>query len=161
MVAARGALGQSRQLFFVQQGGFDFHDKLLTDQANLLKQMADAMAASQAAMVALGTEGSVTTFTTSEFGRALQGKGRGSDHGWGSHHLVVGDAVLGNRVYGRFPTVAIGGPEDSSQGRLIPTTAVDEHGATLARWFGLPVAQLPPVLPNPPRFTRSNPGFPA
>ena len=111
--------------------------------------------------MALGTEGSVTTFTISEFGRALLDNGRGSDHGWGSHHLVMDGAVRGNRVNGSFPTVAIGGPEDSSQGRLIPTTAVDEHGATLARWFGLPVAQLPPVLPNPPRFTRSNPGFPA
>ena len=159
MIAARGALGQSRQLFFVQQGGFDFHDNLLNDQANLLKQVADAMAAFQAAMVALGTEGSVTTFTTSEFGRALQSNGRGSDHGWGSHHFVMGGAVLGNRVYGSFPTVAIGGPEDSGQGRLIPTTAVDEYGATLARWFGVPDAQLPLVLPNLPRFARSNLGF--
>ena len=131
MVAARGALGQSRQLFWVQQGGVYFQDNLLTDQANLLKQVADAMAASQAAMGALGTKGSVTTFTTSEFGRALQGNGRGSDHGWGSHHLVVGGAVLGNRVYGRFPTVAIGGPEDSSQGRLIPTTRSTN---TAPRW---------------------------
>ena len=159
MVAARVALGQSRQLFFVQQGGFDFHDNLLTDQANLLRQVADAMAAFPAAMVALGTGGSVTTFTTSEFGRALQGNGRSSDHGWGSHHRVMDGAVLGNRVYGSFPRVAIGGPEDFGQGRLIPTTAVDEYGATLARWFGVPDAQLRPVLPNPPRFARSNLGF--
>ena len=159
MIAARGPLAQRRQLFFVQQGGFDFHDNLLNDQARLLKELADAMAAFQAAMTALGTAPSVTAFTTSEFGRALQHNGRGSDHGWGGHHFVMGGAVLGNRVYGRMPTVALGGPEDAGQGRLIPKTAVDQYAATLARWFGVGDSNLATVVPNLGRFSTPNLGF--
>lgn len=159
MIAARGPLAQRRQLFFVQQGGFDFHDNLLNDQARLLKELADAMAAFQAAMTALGTAPSVTAFTTSEFGRALQHNGRGSDHGWGGHHFVMGGAVLGNRVCGRMPTVALGGPEDAGQGRLIPKTAVDQYAATLARWFGVGDSNLATVVPNLGRFSTPNLGF--
>ena len=152
MIAARGPLMQRRQLFFVQMGGFDFHDKLLGDQAALLTELGDAMAAFHAATVALGVAAGVTSFTTSEFGRALQHNGRGSDHGWGSHHFIMGGAVLGNSVYGRFPTVALGGPEDAGQGRLIPSTSVDEYAATLARWFGVSDANLATVVPNIGRF---------
>ena len=100
------------------------------------------MAAFYSATAALGVADKVTAFTTSEFGRALQHNGRGSDHGWGGHHFVMGGAVLGRRVYGQFPTVALGGPEDSGQGRLIPTTSVDEYASTLVRWFGVPTANL-------------------
>jgi uncharacterized protein (DUF1501 family) len=146
-------------LFFVQHGGYDFHDDLLTSQAVKLKELGDAMAAFYAATAELGVTQNVTTFTTSEFGRALQSNGRGSDHGWGGHHFIMGGAVLGNRVYGSFPAVALGGPEDSGQGRLIPTTSVDEYAATLVRWFGVPDARLGTVLPNIGRFARPNLGF--
>jgi uncharacterized protein (DUF1501 family) len=159
MIAARGALSQKRQIFYVAQGGYDFHDNLPADQARLLGELGDAMAAFYAATAALGVAQSVTTFTASEFGRALQSSGRGSDHGWGGHHFVMGGAVLGNRVYGSFPTVAIGGPEDSGQGRLIPSTSVDEYAATLARWFGVSDANLSTVLPNLGRFPKPNLGF--
>jgi uncharacterized protein (DUF1501 family) len=159
MIAAQSPLAQRRQLFFVQQGGYDFHDDLLTDQARLLQELGDAMAAFYAATAALGKAQSVTAFTTSEFGRALQHNGRGSDHGWGSHHFVMGGAVLGNRVYGSFPTVALGGPEDAGQGRLIPSTSVDEYAATLARWFGVTDAMMPSVIPNIDRFATPNLGF--
>jgi uncharacterized protein (DUF1501 family) len=159
MISARSALAQQRQLFFVQQGGYDFHDNLPADQGRLLQELGDAMAAFYAATSALGVAQNVTAFTTSEFGRALQSNGRGSDHGWGSHHFVMGGAVLGNRVYGNFPTVAIGGPEDSGQGRLIPTTSVDEYASTLARWFGVSDANMSRVLPNIGRFAKPNLGF--
>lgn len=159
MIAARSALGQRRQMFFVQQGGYDFHDNLLTDQGNRLRELGDAMAAFYQATVALGVANQVTTFTASDFGRALQHNGRGSDHGWGSHHFVMGGAVQGNRVYGQFPTVAINGPEDAGQGRLIPTTSVDEYAATLARWLGVSVSNLPLVLPNIGRFASRDIGF--
>jgi uncharacterized protein (DUF1501 family) len=159
MVAARGALAQGRQLFFVQHGGYDFHDDLAASQALKLRELGDAMAAFYAATAALGVANNVTAFTTSEFGRALQSNGRGSDHGWGGHHFIMGGAVLGNRVYGSFPTVAIGGPEDSGQGRLIPTTSVDEYAATLTRWFGVSDAYMPSVLPNLGRFSKPNLGF--
>lgn len=159
MLAARGPLGQRRQLFFVQQSGYDFHDNLVVDQAARLRELADAMAAFYQATAALGVASQVTTFTASDFGRALQYNGRGSDHGWGGHHFVMGGAVQGNRVYGDFPTVALGGPEDALQGRLIPTTSVDEYTATLARWFGVSNSQLPTVLPNIGRFATPNLGF--
>ncbi len=159
MIAARGPLAQKRQIFYVAQGGYDFHDNLPNDQGRLLQELGDAMSAFYAATAALGVAPNVTTFTASEFGRALQSNGRGSDHGWGSHHFVMGGAVMGNRVYGSFPTVAIGGPEDAGQGRLIPTTSVDEYAATLTRWFGVSDANMPTVLPNIGRFANRDLGF--
>lgn len=159
MIAARSALGQRRQIFFVQQGGYDFHDNLLTDQSARLSELGAAMAAFYQATVALGVANQVTTFTASDFGRALQHNGRGSDHGWGGHHFVMGGAVQGNRVYGSFPTVALNGPEDAGQGRLIPTTSVDEYAATLCRWFGVSLSNLPLVLPNIGRFASRDLGF--
>ena len=159
MIGARGALAQRRQIFFVQSGGWDFHDDLINDQNARLRELGDAMAAFQAAMVELAVAPQVTAFTASDFGRALQSNGRGSDHGWGAHHFVMGGAVLGNKVYGRFPTVALGGPEDAGQGRLIPTTSVDSYAATLAHWFGVPPADIPTVLPNIGRFPSGNLGF--
>ena len=159
MIAARSALGQRRQMFFVQQGGYDFHDNLLTDQSARLRELGDAMAAFYQATATLGVANQVTSFTASDFGRALQHNGRGSDHGWGGHHFVMGGAVQGNRVYGQFPTVALNGPEDSGRGALIPTTSVDEYAATLARWFGVSLSNLPVVLPNIGRFASRDLGF--
>lgn len=159
MIAARSALGQRRQMFFVQQGGYDFHDNLVTDQATRLRELGDAMAAFYQATAALGVANQVTTFTASDFGRGLQHNGRGADHGWGGHHFMMGGAVQGNRVYGQFPTVALNGPEDAGQGRLIPTTSVDEYAATLTRWFGVSQSNLPLVLPNIGRFASRDLGF--
>jgi len=159
MIAARSALGQRRQMFFVQHGGYDFHDNLLTDQGTKLRELGDAMAAFYQATAALGVANQVTTFTASDFGRALQHNGRGSDHGWGGHHFVMGGAVQGNRVYGQFPTVALNAAEDAGQGRLIPNTSVDEYAATLARWFGVSTSNLPLVLPNIGRFASRDLGF--
>lgn len=159
MIAARGALGQRRQMFFVQQGGYDFHDNLLTDQGNRLRELGDAMAAFYQATASMGVANQVTTFTASDFGRGLQHNGRGSDHGWGGHHFVMGGAVQGNRLYGQFPTVALNGPEDAGQGRLLPTTSVDEYAATLSRWFGVSLSNLPTVLPNIGRFASRDLGF--
>ncbi len=152
LIAARNGLGHKRQVYFVSQGGYDFHDMLVENQALRLKELSDAMAAFYAATVELGVANSVTTFTASDFGRGLQSNGRGSDHGWGSHHFVLGGAVQGNRLHGSWPTVALGGPEDLGQGRLVPTTSVDRYAATLATWFGVPAASLPTVLPNLTRF---------
>lgn len=159
MIAARGPLSQRRQIFYVAQGGYDFHDNLLTGQATLLKDLSDAMAAFYAATESIGVAQNVSSFTVSEFGRALQSNGRGSDHGWGGHQFIMGGAVQGNRVYGKFPTVAVGGPEDAGQGRLIPTTSVDEYAATLARWFGVSDSNMSTVVPNLNRFANPNLGF--
>ena len=89
----------------------------------------------------------MTTFTASDFGRTTTATD-GSDHGWGGMHFVLGGAVQGGRFYGAAPVVANGGPDDVGQGRLLPSTSVDQYAATLGRWFGLDDAQLLDVLPN-------------
>jgi uncharacterized protein (DUF1501 family) len=159
LIAARGGLAQKRQIFYVHMGGYDFHADLVNGQAAKLKDLSNAMTAFYQATVALGVSANVTSFTASDFGRAQQSNGQGSDHGWGGHHFIMGDAVLGNRIYGRFPTVSLGSPDDAGQGRLIPTTSVDEYAATLASWFGVPDSDLSIVLPNIGRFSRRNLGF--
>ena len=133
MIAARGTLGAKRQVFFVSLGGFDNHDGLADDHPALLALLGPALAAFQAATVALGVADLVTTFTASDFGRTLTSDGDGSDHGWGSMHLVLGGAVRGRAFYGTPPAVANNGPDDVGQGRLLPTLSVDQFGATLGR----------------------------
>lgn len=161
LIAARTALGIRRQAFFVSIGGFDTHGgSQLSDQAQLLGEVSDAMAAFYAATVELGVASQVTAFTQSDFGRDLPANGNGgSDHGWGNHQLVVGGGVVGGRLYGTFPTLAVNGPDDTSGGRWIPTTAVDQYAATFARWFGVGAGDLPLVAPNLGRFATPDLGF--
>ena len=154
LIAARNALGVKRQVFFVSLGGFDLHDNLLTSHPGLLGQVSDALAAFYNATAELGVANQVTAFTASDFGRTLSSNGNGSDHGWGSHHFVVGGAVRGAAFYGTPPPISLGNttnPEDQwhvGQGRLLPSTATDQYAATLARWFGVADAELAQVLPH-------------
>jgi uncharacterized protein (DUF1501 family) len=113
------------------------------------------------ATVALGVSSEVTTFTLSDFGRTLQSaSGGGTDHAWGSHHFVIGDAVKGGAIYGQYPELVLGGPSDAeAEGRWIPTTAVDQYGATLARWFGVQASDLSSVFPNLSKFSTGDVGF--
>lgn len=161
MIASADALGAKRQVFFVSMGGFDTHDGLLTVHPGLLTQVADALAAFYKTTVDLGVANQVTTFTASDFGRTLSGNNDGSDHGWGSTHFVLGGAVKGQRFYGTPPVIASNGPDDVGQGRLIPTTSVDQYAATLASWFGVSASDMLTVLPNLKNFDVStrNVGF--
>lgn len=159
MIRVRGTLGHRRQIFFIQTGGWDMHDALLETHEAKLTELDGALSALYAATVEMGVSQSVTTFTASDFGRALQFNGRGSDHGWGGHHFVIGGAVQGKRIYGSWPTVALNGPEDAGQGRLIPTTSLEEYSATLCRWFGADSAGLATIAPNLGRFANPNLGF--
>ncbi|TAG45566.1 MAG: DUF1501 domain-containing protein [Betaproteobacteria bacterium] len=160
MISARSNLNQRRQIFFVQQGGYDFHDNLVTDQNARLGELDAALAAFNTEINRQNIASSVTTFTASEFGRALRHNGRGSDHGWGGHQFVFGGAVQGNRIYGTFPPVAFNTSQDAGNGRLIPTTSVDELGVTLARWFGATdSAALDTILPNRLRFANGANGM--
>jgi uncharacterized protein (DUF1501 family) len=154
-IAARQTLGTRRQVFFVSIGGFDLHDNLLAQHPGLLTRVSDALSSFYAATVELGVTNQVTTFTASDFGRTLTSNGDGSDHGWGSHHFVLGGAVAGNRFYGSLPAMAVNGPDDVGQGRLLPTTSVDQLGAALATWFGVPAGELPLVFPNVHNFSQS------
>ena len=159
LIAARGAMGQRRQIFFCSAGGYDTHGNQLTDQANLLTELSDALGAFYSATVELGVADRVTTFTASDFGRTYRTNGAGSDHGWGSHHLVMGGAVNGGRIYGSFPALAVNGPDDTGQGRWIPSTSCDEYSATLAKWFGVSATDMPTILPNIGRFGSPDLGF--
>ena len=159
LIAARSNLSMQRQIFFCAVGGYDTHGDQMAAQAGLLTELSSAMNAFYAATVELGVEQSVTTFTASDFGRTLPSNGGGSDHGWGSHQFVMGGAVRGNRLYGTFPTLAVDGPDDTEDGRWIPTTSVDEFSATLARWFGVADSNMSTVFPNIGRFAHPNLGF--
>ena len=160
IIQVRSALGLQRQIFFVSLGGFDTHSDQLAQQDRLFQQLSQAIGAFYQATVELGVAQQVTTFTLSDFGRTLlPDSTAGTDHAWGSHHLIAGGAVHGGDMYGTFPTLAAGGPDDfTDQGRWIPTTSLDQYGATLATWFGVQPADLPSIFPNIDNFT--NPTLP-
>lgn len=180
LIAARQALGVKRQIFFVFVGGsFDTHSDqfdatysplkpgpndpaiLFGTHADLLTQVDTAVQSFHDATVELGVANQVTTFTASDFGRTFTSNGKGSDHGWGSHHMVIGGAVKGGRLYGTFHNAQLGvaNPVDAGQGRLIPDIGVDQYGATLARWFGATGGDLGIVFPNLKNFGTSDLGF--
>jgi uncharacterized protein (DUF1501 family) len=170
---ASGGFGMKRQIFFCQVGGYDLHTGQATvgtpttgAHANLLAELSQCMYAFQRAMEQIGVAhadpgfgGRVTAFTSSDFGRTFPSNGQGSDHGWGSHHMIMGGAVNGRRTYGRFPVLAVNGPDDTNTGRWIPSTSCDQYFATLATWFGVDNSNLSTVFPNIGRFPTANLGF--
>jgi len=166
IMKVRAALGLSRQIFFCSMGGFDTHGGQLAAQDALLQELGQAVGAFYAATQELTLENSVTTFTASEFGRTLTPNSNGgTDHAWGSHHFVIGGGVLGGKFYGQFPTLALGSLYDANnRGTLIPTTSVDQYGATLAQWFGVAPGSNGPgtvgsIFGNIGNFTSANLGF--
>lgn len=162
-------INMKRQIFFVQIGGFDTHSAQINGQGTLLLQLSQALNAFFNATVELGLQDKITLFTMADFGRTLQPAGTGaaqvgSDHAWGNHQLIVGGAVQGRTLYGTYPTLALGGPNDTDsgsnpRGRWIPTTSVEQYAATLATWYGLSSADLTAVFPLIGRFATPNLGF--
>jgi uncharacterized protein (DUF1501 family) len=161
IIQVQSYLGMSRQIFFCSLGGFDTHAAELETHNNLYPQLSQALAAFYAATQELGVAESVTTFTESDFSRTFQpATTDGSDHAWGSHHMVLGGAVKGGQIYGQFPTFELGGPNDTDvRGRWIPTTSIDQYGATLCSWFGIPDTALATVFPNFANFGSAKLGF--
>jgi uncharacterized protein (DUF1501 family) len=159
MIAAKDTLGAKRQVFFVALSGFDTHDNQLTVQTGLHTQLANALNFFYSSLSSLGLSQQVTTFTASDFGRTLVSNGDGSDHGWGSHHFILGGAVKGQQFYGTFPIMGVNNNDEVGSGRLLPTTSVDQYAATLARWFGVGDTDMRLVLPNIGNFNTADLGF--
>jgi uncharacterized protein (DUF1501 family) len=161
IIQVRAALGVSRQIFFAGIGNFDTHSNQLALQNALLAGISPALSAFYNATVEMGVQNSVTSFTMSDFSRTFQpNSNTGTDHAWGSHHIVMGGAVKGGQLYGTFPTLALAGPDDSgTNGRWVPSTGSVQYAATLASWFGVSAAQMPNVFPNIGSFSTANLGF--
>lgn len=160
-VQASGPLGMKRQIFFVGTGGFDTHGDQLPAHAQLLGGVSAALKGFYDALASINQANAVTTFTASDFNRTYDSNGRGSDHGWGGHHIVMGGAVAGQKIYGSYPDPDIrsgNNPLDTGRGRWVPTTSVDQYAASLAKWFGLSSSRLADVLPNIGNFD-ANLGF--
>ena len=159
MISAREGLGAGRQVYFVRQGGYDTHANQLGNHPALLAELSGALVAFQAAMAELGVNSQVTTCTMSEFGRTLTSNANGSDHGWGGHQMIMGGSVQGRRIYGTMPNLALNGPDDSGLGRIIPTTAVDQYAATMAKWFGVSAGSMSSLFPRLSQFATADLGF--
>jgi uncharacterized protein (DUF1501 family) len=178
MIAARSALGSTRQVFFVSLGGFDNHGDQFGDASGktllsgkhftLLNWLDEALKKFYDATVSMGVASQVTTMTMSDFGRTMKSNGQGSDHGWGGHYFVMGDAVKGGKVIGAqtaggadtnyFPMASqlAGQGLDVGEGRLLPTISSDAYTATLARWFGADAGEIAQIFPNLSRFNLQN-----
>ena len=152
LISVEQLLGHRRQVYFVGLGGWDTHDQQAVLHPQLLTTLGEALFAFQQNIEQLGMADAVTTFTMSDFGRTLTSNGDGTDHGWGGHQLVMGGAVNGGQILGTLPALALGSDDDLDDGRIIPTTSVDQYIASLARWFGLSISELNAVLPNANRF---------
>lgn len=162
IIAGRSTLGAQRQVFFVSMGGFDTHDFQRTTQADLLARINHAIAYFDSVLSNLGgtdLRNNVTLFTASDFGRTFTSNGDGTDHGWGSHHFVVGGAVKGKAVYGEFPVTGLKHNLDVGSGSLLPQISVDQYGASLAGWFGVSASQIAEIFPNIGNFPTRNLNF--
>ncbi len=169
VISQSATLSHQREIFFVSIGGFDTHGGQVASHASLYPQLSKAIYAFYQATVGLGIQNQVTTFTMSDFSRTMQPNGSGTDHAWATHNFVVGGSVLGNNFYGTpdlsgsvYPNIYMGnlGVNDSGgQGRWIPTTSIDQYGATFAKWFGVTPTDIAQVFPNLSRFPASDLGF--
>ncbi len=155
-IAGHGKLGQSRQTFFIEYGGWDTHDGVIKHHADTLPEVDAAIKAFYDCLVTLGLENNVTLFTSSDFGRTISTDNDGADHAWGGNQFVIGGAVKGNKLYGTYPSLYVDNPLDVGRGRLIPQVSVDEFVAELALWFGVPRSDLTTVIPNIGNFFNVN-----
>lgn len=161
LIDGRAATGVKRQVFFVSMGGYDTHGNTVNAQTTLFRQLFPAMRAFYDYTVAAGVANDVVQVTMSDFNRTFIGNAsQGVDHAWGGHQVVVGGSVKGNTMYGSFPDLALAGPMDAgSNGAWIPGISVDQVGATLGSWLGMPGTDIAQVFPNLANFTSKNIGF--
>ena len=152
MIAGRHSTTNGRPIFFVSMGGFDTHQNLLGDHANLMTDLGASLQGFRDALTAQGDFGSVVTMVGSEFGRTFTPNGNnvaaGSDHGWGGHLMFMGGAIDGGRLLGTHPDFRLGEGLDTGRGRWIPTTSGSECAVELARWMDVPEGELLSIFPS-------------
>jgi uncharacterized protein (DUF1501 family) len=148
VIAAREQLGFTRQIFYINFGGWDTHDELLNSQQNLFGEVDKALTQFNQVLQELGVHEDVLTFSMSEFGRTLSSNGNGTDHAWGGNVFAMGGPVKGNQLFGQYPMLTLDGDLDVGGGVLIPTTPNDLYFAEMALWFGVPKSELSTILPN-------------
>jgi uncharacterized protein (DUF1501 family) len=154
--------GLKRQVFLVNDGGYDTHANQRgtgdNTQDTLLSGLGKALSAYDQHLRAMGLDENVVTLVMSDFGRTLRpGSGGGSEHAWGNHWFAFGGPVAGGQVIGAFPQPILGGVDDGDpgkNGRLVPAIATDQVGATLMQWMGLPANLFHEVFPNLVNFSQ-------
>lgn len=155
-IEKRGALGHNRQLFYAGQGDYDTHanqvsgGRVLGAHADMLTDLALSIRSFYRAMESLGLKDQVTIAVMSDFGRTFRGNGsNGTDHGWGNAHFVIGGGLQPQKIHGVYPRLNFGADDDSEQeGTWIPTIANEEYFGAVAKWFGVPGAEMKTVFPN-------------
>ena len=148
VISVRHILGAHRQTFYVNIGGWDHHGEVLNNQDRMLPWVSQGLHQFNQTLKELGVFDNVTTFTISDFARTLTSNGKGSDHGWGGHHLIMGGAVKGGKQFGVYPTIQKNSPLDTGRGVFVPTTSTEEYFGELALWFDVSPNDLDQVLPN-------------
>lgn len=161
IMEARTALSMNRQIFFVERGGWDHHNELLTPQSDLFIELNEAIEIFWTAIQSMGLQNNVVLYTASDFGRTLTSNGSGSDHAWGGNHFIISGSANGGQIYGKYPDLALNNSStDLGRGRILPTTSVDAYMAELANWYGVPQSEMSTVIPNINNFSFSNPNSP-
>ena len=158
IMEARTALSMNRQIFFVERGGWDHHNELLTPQSDLFIELNEAIEIFWTAIKSMGLQNNVVLYTASDFGRTLTSNGSGSDHAWGGNHFIISGSgnINGGEIYGEYPDLALNNiSTDIGRGRILPTTSVDSYMAELAYWYGVPNSEISTVIPNINNFSSS------
>lgn len=166
LIASREQLGMNQQVFFVLMGGWDTHSDQNERAPQQYNELNAAITAFQATLDDINKSSSTTSFTASDFGRTLTSNGNGTDHGWGGHNFVFGDAVDGGKIFGQMPNLSSTNNDDdagedngSFAGRIIPQISVGQYAATLARWMGVDESALNRALPDLANFAQKDLGF--
>ena len=161
IMEARTALGMDRQIFFVERGGWDHHNELLTPQSDLFIELNEAIEIFWTAIQSMGLQNNVVLYTASDFGRTLTSNGSGSDHAWGGNHFIISGSANGGEIYGEYPDLALNNSStDLGRGRILPTTSVDAYMAELVNWYGVPQSEISTIIPNINNFSFNNPNSP-
>jgi uncharacterized protein (DUF1501 family) len=161
LISTQANLGMSRQVFFIDYSGWDHHDELLSKQKDMLDELDAALGEFHTALTSINKINNVTTFSISEFARTLTSNGNGTDHAWGGNTFVMGGSVVGNKMYGTYPTsLALNGNTEVGGGVFIPSTSAEQYLAEIALWFGVAPTDLPDLFPNLKNFWSISGGHP-